>query len=227
MLFKERQCLILIFTLLFAGVAFGGPETTARLFKRYEGGGHEFRITEDLLTLSLSIDRQERRRVAIRVCSEQPLPLALAVAAANPFNIAKLLQGSYAYAPDQVLFLRADDCPASRDPSRPATEIWAMPDGATLPAHVEVAQSEQIRLTVLGKRPVNRGVRDYTTALQQLVKHLQRKPASVGVVFGYFLERPSPALTRRLREISRALKRSGIGSSTNIIQPRWCPASYC
>jgi hypothetical protein len=201
----------------FPVLALGAPETTARLFKRYEGGGHEFRMAEDILTLSLSIGSHDRKMVAVRVCSQKPLPFALAIAGANPFHIAELLRGGYAYSPEHVLFLRSEDCLPSKDPSRPATEIWAIPEGASLPAHVEAAESDQIRRISLSKRSVNRGARDYRTALQKLVKDLRGHPASVGVVFGYFLERPRPELKHRLREVTKTLKRSRLPPNRYLV----------
>lgn len=225
MRFKAHQCVLLTLILLLPGsrvLALGVPETTARLFKRYEGGGHEFRMNEDILTLSLSIGSKDRKTVAVRVCSKEPMPFALATAAADPFHIADLLIGGYGYSPEQVLFVRAGDCLSSKDPSRPATEIWAIAEGALLPPHVEALESNQIRLISLGKRPVNRGVRDYRTALQELIQELRRNPVSVGVVFGYFLERPSPMLRRRLREVTRTLERSGLPPDRYLVRPqRW------
>ena len=58
-------------------------------------------MNEDILTLSLSIGSKDRKTVAVRVCSKEPMPFALATAAADPFHIADLLIGGYGYSPEQ------------------------------------------------------------------------------------------------------------------------------
>lgn len=220
MRFKAGQCIFLSFILLLPGfrmLARSSPEETARLFIRYESGASGHRTGEDILTLRLSINRKDRATVAVRVCSKEPLPFALANAGADPFLIAELVSGS-PDSPEQVVFLRSEDC-LSKYPSRTATEIWAIPEGASLPPHVEAIKSNQVRLISLGKRPANRGVRDYRTALQRLIQDLRTNPTSVGVVFGYFLERPSPVLQRRLREVRKMLEQSGLPRERYLVRP--------
>jgi hypothetical protein len=221
MRFKVRQywlCLILLLPSLPLS-AQSNAERTARLFIRYEHGAAPHRITENILTLKLSISSEARTKVAIRVCSREPMPFALATAGADPFLIADLLVNAYAYLPERVLFLRSEDCLSSENRSKPVTEIWAIPEGASLPPHVEALKSKHARLVSLGKRPANRGVRDYRTALQRLIRDLRANPTSAGVVFGYFLERPSPVLQRRLREVTRILKQSGLPRDRYLVRP--------
>lgn len=220
MRFKVRQywlCLILLLPGLPVS-AQSNAERTARLFMRYEHGAAPHRITENVLTLMLSVNTKARAKVAIRVCSREPMPFALATAGADPFLIADVVNG-YAYPPDRVLFLRSEDCLSSENRSKPVTEIWAIPEGASLPPHVEALKSNQVRLVSLGKRPANRGVRDYRSALQRLIRDLRANPTSAGVVFGYFLERPSPVLHRRLREVTRILKQSGLPRDRYLVRP--------
>lgn len=222
MRFKARQYLWLCFILFLFGLtvpAQSNAEATARLFIRYEDGAGPYRITEDVLTLTLSVSSEARAKVAIRVCSREPMPFALVTAGADPFRIAELLTDGYAYPPERVIFLRSEDCPSSENQSEPVTEIWAIPEGTSLPPHIEALRSNQIRLASLGERPANRGVRDYRTALQRLIRNLRANPTSVGVVFGYYLERPSPILRRRLREVTRILEQSGLPRDRYLVRP--------
>jgi hypothetical protein len=108
----------------------------SRLFKRYDPGAAYNTVTEDALTLSISVVAKERARVVVRVCSKEPMPFALATAGADPFHIAEKIAGGPDYSPEQVIFLRSEDC-LSKYPSTTATEIWAIPEGASLPPHVE------------------------------------------------------------------------------------------
>ena len=223
MRFKARQYLWLCFILFLFGLpvpAQSNAEATGHLFTRYEDGASTHRIVEDVLTLTLSVGSEARAKVAIRVCSREPMPFALATAGADPFRIAELLTNGYGYPPERVIFLRSENCLSSKNPSRSITEVWALPQGAQLPTHVEALTSNQVRLTSLGKEQANRGVRDYKTALQKLIRALRANPSAVGVIFGYFLERPSPALQRRLREATRTLEQSGLPRERYLVRPK-------
>jgi hypothetical protein len=220
MRFKARQYLwpcFILFLFGFSVPAQSNAKATARLFIRYEHGAALHRVTENVLTLILSVISEARTKVAIRVCSREPMPLALATAGADPFLIADLLVNAHAYLPERVLFLRSEDCLSSEP--KPVSEIWAIPEGASLPPHVEALKSNQVRFISLGKRPADRGVRDYRAALQRLIQDLRANPASAGVVFGYFLERPSPVLRRRLREVTRILEQSGLPRDRYLVRP--------
>src|SRR6266550_1247242 len=95
---KTPHHLVLFLLLLLPALgvfAQGDSEHTARLFKRYDPGAAYNRVTEDVLTLSISVTAKERARVAVRVCSKEPMPFALAIAGADAFHIAELLTGGY------------------------------------------------------------------------------------------------------------------------------------
>lgn len=209
----------ILFVFGFPVWAQNNAEATARLHIRYEHGAAPHRINENILTLTLSLSSQARAKVAIRVCSRETMLFALPTAGADPFLIADRLVNTYAYPPERVLFLRSEDCLSSDNQAEPVTEIWTLPQGSTLPPHVEALRSDQIRRISLGERPANRGVRDYRAALQRMIQHLRANPASVGVVFGYFLERPSPVLRRRLREVTRILEQSGLPRGRYLVRP--------
>jgi hypothetical protein len=217
---KIQHHILLFLTLLslaFRVFAQSDSEVTARLFKRYEHGASGHRTGEDVLTLTLSLTRKDRAMVAVRVCSKEPLAFALVTAGADPFQIAELVAGGPDYSPEQVMFLRADNC-LSKYPSATATEIWAIPERASLPPHVEAFKSNEVKLITLGKRPANRGVRDYRSAVGEMINTLRADSASRGVVFGYFLERPSPMLRRRLREVRKMLRQSGLPSDRYLVR---------
>ncbi len=219
---KTQPHIVLFFLLLLPGFgvfAQSDVEDAARLFKRYDLGAAYNRVTEDVLTLSLSVNAKERAQVAVRVCSKEPLPFALATAGADPFHIADLLTGGYGYTAEQVTFLRSEDCLSAKEPLRPVTEIWTIPAGASLPIHVEALKSNEAKLVSLGKRTANRGVRDYRSAIGELIKNLRANPTSKGVIFGYFLKRPSTELQRRLREATKILEQSGLPPDRYLVRP--------
>lgn len=88
-----------------------------------------------------------------------------------------------------------------------------------MPPHDEAFESHQVSLTALGKEQVNRGVRDYKAALRELIQGVKANPAAASVIFGYFLERPSPALRRRLQEVSKTLEQSGLSPTRYLVRP--------
>jgi hypothetical protein len=190
--------------------------------ERYERGAGDNEITEAAFRLT-GLDPKQRERVSIRVCSKEPIVRAMANAPANPFQIADKFVNGYAYLPEKVLFLRAEDCLSAGKPSITPTEIWAIPEGASLPQHVDVLKSNQIKLVSLGKRPLNRGVRDYKAALRELIENLRGNPHNIGMVFGYFLEHPSLALRGRIREVTRILKLSGLPRERYLVRLTYWP----
>lgn len=202
-----------LWLLLFVVIAAGsiGRGQQAVLFKRYDRGGAVNRIIEDTFSLKLDVKPEQKATVAVRVCSKDPLPFALVTANADPFVITEQLVNAYAYSPERLVYLRADDC-LGKDPSTGITEIWALPEGASFPPHVEKLAFSDARRIALGKKEAFRGVRDYREALADLIKQLRMNPQASGLVVGYYGKggRLSPGLRRRLTEVRSILKRSGL-----------------
>ena len=200
------------------------PRQLPQRTERYEGGAGDNEITEAAFRLT-GLDLKERERVAIRMCSKEPIVRAMANAPANPFQAADKFVNGYAYLPEKVLFIRSAQCLSRKTPAITATEIWAIPEGASLPGYEEILTSNQVRLVRLGKVPApsNRGVRDYRAAVRELIENLSRNPQNVGVVFGYFLEHPSPALRRRIREVTTSLEQSGLPRQRYLVRLTYWP----
>jgi hypothetical protein len=188
---------------------------------RYESGPSYHEITEAAFRLT-GLSRDDRETVAIRICSTEPTLLAIASTVPAPFIMADRFVNAYGYRPDKVVFLFSGYCLSSKNLTSPAIEIWAVPKGALLPSHVNALNSDQIRLVTFGKISTNRGVCDYRSAVGKMIKDLADNPESVGVVFGYFLERPSTVLRRRLRQVTRVLRRSGLPPDRYLVRAnRW------
>jgi hypothetical protein len=54
------------------------------------------------------------------------------------------------------------------------------------------------------------GSRHYIATAQLLIKRLRTEPRLVGIVLGYYYDAPSELMKRRLREVQRKLRESGI-----------------
>jgi len=209
--------------LLLASTASQKQTAQPKLFKRYEHGAPYNRITENVLTLTIAVKPADRAKIAIRICSKQPFLIAMAAAHADPFRLAELLVGAYAYLPQHVIFVRSEDC-LGKDPS--IVEIWTLAENGSLPAHVESRLSSQVRISLLGKQPVVRGVRDYRKATQELIAKLKANPTSKGVVTGFFFKRPSATLKRNMRVVKTMFQRSGLPPDRYFIHTTYWNDEY-
>lgn len=192
----------------------------AKLVHRYEHGcGYS---CDQELAIDIGLNGRDASNImAVRLCSKGSLPMALATAAAPPFYVIDILTGSYNYATDRILLLRSEDC-LGADPAKAATEYWYVPKGATLPPYVEQIKSCQVQPGVMGWRGMFKSERSYRAALRQVPKWLGVNPDRIGVVLGYYINRPSPVLERELNETERFLQRSGIPKDKYIVHlMRW------
>src|ERR1044072_9496169 len=148
-----RQALFLIIALLlFSGVSLGQvAKPEAVQVRRYESGGSGFdEITEANYELTRRLDTSVDL-AAVRVCSREPMPLALSIAAMNPFAVARALNLGYNFALERILLLRSQDCLGSKSAVAP-TELWEIPKGAALPTFAESIKSSHAQLEILGTK---------------------------------------------------------------------------
>lgn len=154
--------------------------------------------------------------VAIRVCSKEPLAVALSTATASPFIMLDYLE-HYGFSRDRILFLRAEDCLVN-NPAIAVTEFWAIPKGATPPSSAESIKSSQARLEVVRTEDTIKSGKTYRAALRQLIAKLLAKPEAAGVVVGSSNENPSPTLAKNLRVARKALKQSGLSGDRYFVR---------
>jgi hypothetical protein len=211
-------CLLICFGLRTVGQS--KVNNSAELFKRYETAASVSRVYEDVLSLTLLPSTKNNSGIAIRVCSREPFGIALATASADPFLFANRLIEAFAYRPDQIMFLKSEDCLSSKHLEYPVTEIWSIPPDAELPSHTEGVNASQVKRVELGKIPFNRGVRDYRAAVRKLIRELKDRPATIGVVYGYYLDHPKQVLERRLKEIKKLLDQSGLPHTRYLVSTR-------
>lgn len=210
---QMRQILFLIIgLLLLSGVSLGQVSTKAdsMRMRRYEHGGAGFdEITEANYELTRRLDISNDL-AALRICSRESLPLALSIAAINPFTVARALNQGYNFSLERILFLRAEDCLGS-DPAIAATELWAVPKGAALPPFVESIKSSQAQLEILEAKHFRaEGTWNYKLAARKLTKKLRATADATGVVVGYYFSQPSPQIKRRLSEVRKMLAQTGL-----------------
>jgi hypothetical protein len=195
--------------LLLSGVQFWGQERAEPvLIKRYDKG-YSLHSLED--NAAYVVDSAGRGgRVAVRVCSKESLAVALSIASGDPFALTPILQTVYGLKPDRIIYLRSEGC-LGPNAELAATELWAVPEGAQLPSSVESIKSSEIRFESIPKNStLEKGTRSYRAATRQLISRLRTSKETVGIVLGYYYDRPRPVMKRRLVEIRRALEQSGL-----------------
>jgi len=188
----------------------------AKLVHRYESGCGYSCNQELAIDVGGVYGDQPNDIVAIRFCSKLPMSKAYAIAASPSGYVNEILIGNYHYTPNRILFLRSEDCIGS-NLATAATEYWVVPKGIELPPFVESIKSCQIVSDSLGTEEFLSGERNYKSELSKLVRKLRENPNAVGVALGYYIERPSSILKKRLLESQRFLERSGLPRNRYLI----------
>ncbi len=208
----QRQVLFLIIGLLLSsGVSLGQVHNPKAVqVRRYERTGSGFdAITEANYELTRIAAKPDDVAV-IRVCSRDPMPLALSMAAMNPFMVASALNQGYNFALERILFLRSEDCLGS-DPAIAAAELWAVPKGASLPTFVESIKSSEAHLETVGtKTLLAEGTRNYRLAIKEVTTKVRAAREAIAVVVGYYFKQPSAEMKRRVSEAQKMLEESGL-----------------
>ncbi|HEY9404376.1 MAG TPA: hypothetical protein VIQ24_17090 [Pyrinomonadaceae bacterium] len=166
--------------------------------------------------------------VAMRICSNEPLPVALFISVVNPAGIGQsFVEGSITgrlfFAPERVLILRSADCPVTHPPYVPV-EFWGVPKGAALPPSVESLKLCQVKFEEVGAGETVKSSRTYRAALKSLAVKLSANPELVGVILGEYNLRPSGSLKRALKESERFLEGAGVSRQRFFLRLK--PSTY-
>jgi len=200
--------LFLYFTTLSLGQESKQPE--AKLVRSPFAGGDVIHVIQEAALDLKEYASGADDMVAVRVCSKEPLPVALSIAAASPFIMLEYLE-HYGFSRERVLLLRSESCLGDNS-AIAMTEFWAIPKGAVPPPSVESIKSSQAQLEVVRTEDTIKSAKGYGAALQKLIAKLRAKPESTGVVVGSYYEKPSLALERSLRKAQRALEQNGLSA---------------
>lgn len=190
----------------------------AELVHRFENGAGDDATIEATLDLAERI-RQSGDMAAIRLCTKDPLPLALFTNAISPtLMVARTLTGSASIlTPEQIFYLRSEDCLSSNDLAG-AGELWFIPKGAALPPSIESVKYCQVQYEPSVADSTIKRKRNYRAALHQLLGKLRANPEAVGVIMGNYYDRPSPRLKRNLVEAQRYLEQNGLPKTRYFVR---------
>jgi hypothetical protein len=204
------------------------PKPTAvpsrRLVTRGEMSGP---LSEIYLDLAASAGKP-RDRVALRICSSDPMPVALILAVVSPDGIATDLSqginGPIAYS-DRVFILRSPNCPVTHPPYVPV-EFWGVPEGADMPSSVESLKPCQIKMSgtdwfdTTGRK---RNAAIYRAALQELLATFREQNDGVVVVYGSYYVHPSLALRRSLKQTNAFFKQNHVPANRFYVRLKPSP----
>jgi hypothetical protein len=166
--------------------------------------------------------------IAMRICSREPLPLAMFLAGVSPTgrgeSIAKEgLNGRVFFPRDRIMILHSPDCPVTHPPYVPL-EFWGVPRGATLPPSVESVKLCQVRVEgVDSDEPVS-NLRAYRASLREILAKVLENPEAVAIVRGEYNVRPSASMRRALKEAERFFGRSGLPRNRYFVRLK--PSAY-
>lgn len=210
----NKAVTVLFGLLLSSGTLLSGQESKqpeAKLVRSPFAGGDVMQVIQEAALDLKEYASGSGDMVAIRLCSKEPMPVALSTAAASPFIMLEYLE-HYGFSRERVLLLRSEDC-LGDNPAIAVTEFWAIPKGAAPPQSVESIRSNQAQLEVVRTEDTIKGPKGYRAALQQLIAKLRAKPEAAGVIVGAYYENPSPALEQNLRKAQRVLEQNGLSAN--------------
>jgi len=196
-------------------------QVEAKLVRSAFAGGDALHVIQEVALDLKEYASGAEDRVAVRVCSREPMPVALSTAAASPFILREYLE-HYGFLPERILFLRSEDCLANN--TRIAvTEFWAIPKGADLPSSIESIRSSQALLEVVRTEDTIKSAAGYDAALRELIAKSRANPQASLVIIGSYDKQPGPALQKNLGKAKRLLEQHGV--LPNRVYVRAAPSS--
>jgi hypothetical protein len=166
--------------------------------------------------------------IAMRICSREPLPLAMFLAVVSPIGRGEMiakegLNGKVFFTRDRIIILRSPDCPVTHPPYVPL-EFWGVPRGAALPPFVESAKLCQVRIEGVDSDEDVKNLRAYRASLKEILAKVRANPEAVAIVRGEYNVRPSASIRRALREAERFFGRSGLPQKRYFVRLK--PSAY-
>jgi hypothetical protein len=223
-----RTSLALMFwLLLFPGVSLPGQESIqpqAKLVRKVFKRGDFISVAQEAALDLKDQASGKEDMVAVRICSQEPMPLALSMAAVNPFSMLSYFD-HYNFSRERVLFLRSEDC-IGDDPAITVTEFWIIPKGAALPPSVESIKSCQAQYELVGDQSPIENEHIFRASLQKFGSKLRIRSEAVGIIGGYYYKRPSPIMKRKLREAQKFLEQMGLTRDRYFTSLQQWPGEY-
>jgi hypothetical protein len=218
---------LLLFSLLLGNPAQAKNPLQARMLAAFGNDGGD--LLNMLYKMGLEVDSTFDRAgdtFAIRVCSNEPLRIALPVAAGAPFLTTIKLE-KLGIPKSRIYYLRQNrNCTIPKN-GYAFTEYWLVPKGAQFPEHAEARSAANLlgyQFTNWGQ--IEKGDRhevdddiewltpqSYTTTLDKVVALLKEHKNAIAVfVVPYYTRSTSRQFNKRLAEAESYIRRNGIAS---------------
>jgi hypothetical protein len=166
--------------------------------------------------------------IAMRICSGEPLPVAMFLAVVNPLGVGERIakegmNGRVFFSQDRIMILRSPDCSVTHPPYVPL-EFWGVPKGATLPPFVESAKLCQVLLEGRASDELAKNQMAYRQSLKKVVAEARASADAVVIVLGEYNVRPSSSMRSALREAKSFLKQSRLPQNRYFVRIK--PSAY-
>lgn len=225
----KRYCLAIIF-FLFSVILVTGQsrEKAAQLIGRLDTNGDDSRELSDNIALKTrGLFNTENDYIAIRACSNEPLPIIFAFSNVNLF-FESLRYNSFDIPKSRIYYLRQNK--SCRFQSRSIlTEYWIVPKNAEFPEFVEIRNAEDIMAEtifsgiVFDKDEESKASKDWVGVKSNSLEAMKKHRTALMLI-----ETP---LRRRSRiypkavEIKNFLVKNGIGKNRIFIKERFSLSS--
>lgn len=193
-------------------------QQSAKLITRYEIGGSSIDSMGEYSAPILEyLLKEPDRSLTIRLCSAQPLPVAIGTAAVEPETLSDYLD-RYRVSRDRILINRSNSC-AGKSATNTATELWV-----GLPPETDGIRACELTVREIQSRSdkarkIYIGTGDHVRAIKRLIEELKKDPSTTGVVLGYYLEKPTAQTTQKLRSANALLRKSGLSADRYRVTP--------
>lgn len=181
------------------------------------------RLDTTLLTIGNTIN-SEKETLAVRVCSNDPLPIALAFAAGKPFYITANV-GKYNPNIPDVFFLRQNRNCKIVNNERFVTEYWIVPKNAEFPEFIEIRKAESIAISELSSYTeletafVIPGEKSGISNLKNKALQFMKQNRTALILFQTpTLKSTNKTIAKEILQIKRFLTENGIGSNRIFVK---------
>lgn len=179
---------------------------------RYEQGSSLFRVQEDLQKLFAVDSTFEDPRIAIRICSAQPLSQSFASATVSPLQLTDFLMTRAGYGRSSIALLRSSECPNQHTSAFNPTEIWSIRGDAKPLASEESYSYANVEFGSFGFDPTRCQGSPFDSDVKRFVSRM-KTGKTYGAIVGYFWKKPSKRLKSRVRAALRMVVARGVERS--------------
>lgn len=172
--------------------------------------GEDFLEAISNYEFSFSTTFESKGLLAIRICSKDPMPVALATASGRPFWVTSMLEKK-GFSKARMIYLRQDkNCKLEND-QEALTEFWSVPRDTELPEFAESRKAQDLSVYELAQSEELTPAL-YKSALDKLIDVLRKDRRATAIVhIPYYPKSVSLEMNKRISFTLKYLSDNGIG----------------